>query len=142
MMSGDLRRLVVLRHAKSAWPPDVADSERPLAPRGRRDAPAARRWLREAGCVPDLVRCSSAQRTRQTWRQLERSARPSTVTSQRKNGRHTCRTRNPPQYVRVGELETTARIPSPRGQVSYDRIPCAHRPASRWAATAGADGNG
>ncbi|WP_327284497.1 MULTISPECIES: histidine phosphatase family protein [unclassified Streptomyces] len=67
MMSGNLRRLVVLRHAKSAWPPDVADSERPLAPRGRRDAPAAGRWLREAGCVPDLVVCSPALRTRQTW---------------------------------------------------------------------------
>lgn len=47
MTSGNPRRLVVLRHAKSAWP-DVPDSERPLAPRGRRDAPAAGRWLREA----------------------------------------------------------------------------------------------
>lgn len=42
MTSGDVRRLVVLRHAKSAWP-DVADHERPLAPRGRRDAPADRK---------------------------------------------------------------------------------------------------
>ncbi|MBT2395984.1 histidine phosphatase family protein [Streptomyces sp. ISL-100] len=66
MTSGNPRRLVVLRHAKSAWP-DLPDSERPLAPRGRRDAPAAGRWLREAGCVPDLVVCSSARRTRQTW---------------------------------------------------------------------------
>ncbi|MFF1896321.1 SixA phosphatase family protein [Streptomyces sp. NPDC058206] len=67
MTSGDSRRLVVLRHAKSAWPDDVADHERPLAPRGRRDAPAAGRWLREADCVPDLVVCSTASRTRQTW---------------------------------------------------------------------------
>lgn len=67
MTSGELRRLVVLRHAKSAWPDGVADHERPLAPRGRRDAPAAGRWLREAGCVPDLVVCSTAGRTRQTW---------------------------------------------------------------------------
>ncbi|MCX4625372.1 histidine phosphatase family protein [Streptomyces sp. NBC_01443] len=67
MKSGDLRRLVVLRHAKSAWPPDVADSERPPAPPGRRDASAVGRWLREAGCVRDLVVCSSALRTRQTW---------------------------------------------------------------------------
>ncbi|MFI1282100.1 SixA phosphatase family protein [Streptomyces sp. NPDC020858] len=66
MTSDDSRRLVVLRHAKSAWP-EVPDSERPLAPRGRRDAPEAGRWLREAGCVPDLVVCSSARRTRQTW---------------------------------------------------------------------------
>jgi phosphohistidine phosphatase len=58
--------LIVLRHAKSAWP-DVADHARPLAPRGRRDAPAAGRWLRDAGCVPDLVVCSTARRTRETW---------------------------------------------------------------------------
>ncbi|MFE0192660.1 SixA phosphatase family protein [Streptomyces sp. NPDC058989] len=63
----ELRRLVVLRHAKSAWPPDVADHERPLGKRGRRDAPAAGRWLRAADCVPDLVVCSTAERTRQTW---------------------------------------------------------------------------
>lgn len=67
MTPATFRRLVVLRHAKSAWPPDVADSERPLAPRGRRDAPAAGRWLREADCVPELVVCSPARRTRQTW---------------------------------------------------------------------------
>ncbi|MER7811997.1 histidine phosphatase family protein [Streptomyces sp900116325] len=67
MTSGDLRRLVVLRHAKSAWPDGVADHERPLAPRGRRDASAAGRWLREVGRVPDLVVCSTAGRTRQTW---------------------------------------------------------------------------
>ncbi|WP_043263176.1 histidine phosphatase family protein [Streptomyces sp. CT34] len=61
------RRLVVLRHAKSAWPPDVDDHDRPLAGRGRRDAPAAGRWLRDADCVPDLVVCSTAVRARQTW---------------------------------------------------------------------------
>ncbi|MFF3399947.1 SixA phosphatase family protein [Streptomyces sp. NPDC002659] len=67
MTAATLRRLVVLRHAKSAWPDDVADYERPLAPRGRRDAPAAGRWLREADCVPDLALCSTARRTRRTW---------------------------------------------------------------------------
>ena len=63
------RRLVLLRHAKSAWPdlPDLPDHERPLAKRGRRDAPAAGRWLREAGFIPDRVLCSTACRTRETW---------------------------------------------------------------------------
>ncbi|MGW2692280.1 SixA phosphatase family protein [Streptomyces sp. NPDC001296] len=64
---GPLRRLVVLRHAKSAWPDGVADHERPLAPRGRRDAPAAGRALAEADCLPDLALCSTAVRARQTW---------------------------------------------------------------------------
>ncbi|MFE9769605.1 SixA phosphatase family protein [Streptomyces sp. NPDC005808] len=65
--AGPLRRLVLLRHAKSAWPTGVADHERPLAPRGHRDAPAAGRALAEAGCLPDLTLCSTAVRARQTW---------------------------------------------------------------------------
>ncbi|WP_369245023.1 histidine phosphatase family protein [Streptomyces sp. R41] len=65
--AGPLRRLVVLRHAKSAWPAGVADHERPLAPRGRRDAPAAGRALVEADCLPDLALCSTAARAVRTW---------------------------------------------------------------------------
>jgi phosphohistidine phosphatase len=60
------RRLVLLRHAKSDWP-DVADHERPLAKRGRRDAPVVGRWLAESGFAPDAVVCSTALRARQTW---------------------------------------------------------------------------
>jgi phosphohistidine phosphatase len=60
------RLLLLLRHAKSDWP-DVADHERPLAKRGRRDAPAVGRWLGAAGYVPDVVVCSTARRTRETW---------------------------------------------------------------------------
>src|ERR1019366_8700761 len=69
MASSPNRRLVLLRHAKSAWPgpPAPPDHDRPLAGRGRRDAPAVGRWLREAGCVPDQVWCSTAQRAVQTW---------------------------------------------------------------------------
>ncbi|WP_330294735.1 SixA phosphatase family protein [Streptomyces sp. NBC_00503] len=66
MSTGSDARLVLLRHAKSAWP-DVADHERPLGPRGLRDAPAAGRWLRDAGCLPALVICSTARRARETW---------------------------------------------------------------------------
>ena len=61
------RRLIVLRHAKSAWPEGVPDHERPLAARGRRDAPAAGRALAEAGLLPDLALCSTAVRARLTW---------------------------------------------------------------------------
>lgn len=65
--AGPLRRLVVLRHAKSAWPEGVADRRRPLAPRGRRDAPAAGRALLDHDVLPDLALCSPALRARQTW---------------------------------------------------------------------------
>jgi phosphohistidine phosphatase len=61
------RKLVLLRHAKSTWPPGVADHDRPLAPRGQRDAPVMGRWLRDAGCAPDQVLCSTARRARETW---------------------------------------------------------------------------
>jgi phosphohistidine phosphatase len=60
------RKLVLLRHAKSAWP-DVPDHERPLARRGQRDAPVVGRWLRIAGHAPDQVLCSTARRARETW---------------------------------------------------------------------------
>ena len=66
MADGTDRKLVVLRHAKSAWP-DVPDHERPLARRGQRDAPVMGRWLRAAGHVPDQVLCSTARRARETW---------------------------------------------------------------------------
>ena len=61
------RQLVLLRHAKSAWPDGVPDARRPLTDRGRRDAGAVGRWLR--GHVDGLaaVSCSPAVRTRQTW---------------------------------------------------------------------------
>jgi phosphohistidine phosphatase len=61
------RLLLVLRHAKSAWPEGVDDHERPLGPRGLRDAPKAGRWLRENGYLPERVLCSTARRTRETW---------------------------------------------------------------------------
>ncbi len=61
---------MLLRHAKSDWP-DVVDHERPLARRGRRDAPGAGRWLRAAGYVPDRVLCSTARRARETWQLAE-----------------------------------------------------------------------
>jgi len=61
------RHLVLLRHAKSAWPDAVPDRSRPLTDRGRRDASAAGRWLREHLGKLDAVVCSPAERARQTW---------------------------------------------------------------------------
>ena len=66
MASETTRRLILLRHAKSDWP-DVPDPDRPLAKRGRRDAPRIGRWLHEHGHRPDVVVVSDARRTRQTW---------------------------------------------------------------------------
>ncbi len=62
-----IRTLILLRHAKSAWPPETPDALRPLAERGRRDAPAIGRWLRAHIDTIDLVVCSPAVRATQTW---------------------------------------------------------------------------
>jgi phosphohistidine phosphatase len=67
MTGSEGRKLLLLRHAKSAWP-EVPDHERPLGRRGQRDAPVMGRWLRTAGHVPDQVLCSTARRARETWR--------------------------------------------------------------------------
>lgn len=61
-----MRTLVLLRHAKSAWPPGVPDQLRPLNPRGRRDAPAAGRALAALGPI-DLALVSPAARTGETF---------------------------------------------------------------------------
>lgn len=61
------RTLVLVRHAKSAWPDGVADWERPLAPRGRSDAPRMGRWIQRNVGQIELVVLSPAVRVAQTW---------------------------------------------------------------------------
>ncbi|GHB29244.1 phosphohistidine phosphatase [Streptomyces xanthochromogenes] len=77
-------RIVLLRHAKADWP-EVSDHDRPLAERGRADAPAAGRRLAESGIAFDLALCSSAVRTRETWKLAvhELPQRPRTVYEER-----------------------------------------------------------
>jgi phosphohistidine phosphatase len=62
-----MRRLLLLRHAKSDWPDGYDDALRPLADRGRRDAPEMGKAMVRAGLIPDLALISTAVRTRQTW---------------------------------------------------------------------------
>jgi phosphohistidine phosphatase len=59
------RKLVLIRHAKAADGP--VDIDRPLAPRGIRDARALGEWLAAAHVTPDRVVLSPARRARQTW---------------------------------------------------------------------------
>jgi phosphohistidine phosphatase len=61
------RSLVLMRHAKSDWSDDsLADRDRPLNHRGRRDSGRMAKWLQDIDRLPTLVLCSSATRTRQT----------------------------------------------------------------------------
>ena len=61
------RELLILRHAKSDWDSSArTDFDRPLAKRGRKDAPRVGRWLKAQGLVPDYVVSSPAERAKQT----------------------------------------------------------------------------
>ena len=73
MRAADPRRLVLIRHAKSARPYGVPDEDRPLTGRGRRDAQAAGQWLAAEGPRLDLTLCSTAVRARHTWEIVCRS---------------------------------------------------------------------
>ncbi|MFZ5791105.1 MAG: SixA phosphatase family protein [Pseudomonadota bacterium] len=65
---GAMKRLYLLRHTKSSWrDEDLPDHDRPLAPRGRRAAPAIGVYLRDHDVALDLVLASSSRRTRETW---------------------------------------------------------------------------
>ena len=62
-----VKRLYLLRHAKSSWSdPSLADEERPLAPRGRKAAKKMAKELRRREIRPKLVLSSSSQRTQET----------------------------------------------------------------------------
>ena len=77
--------LLLMRHAKSDYPAGVADRDRPLAPRGERDATAAGLWLQAAFPAIDQVIVSPARRAHETW------------------------TRVAP-YLEVGEVQEDARV--------------------------------
>lgn len=66
MSEHHIKRLVLMRHAKAAFPLGVEDHDRPLAQRGHNEAPLAGKWLVDHDVVPDFILCSSALRTRQT----------------------------------------------------------------------------
>lgn len=62
-----MKTLLLARHAKSDWGvPGVADHDRPLNTRGRRDAPAMARRLLGDGTRIDRIVSSTATRARST----------------------------------------------------------------------------
>jgi phosphohistidine phosphatase len=62
-----VKRLLLIRHAKSCWQDtELADIDRPLNGRGKRDAPAMAERLRQRYPCPDLILSSPAKRARKT----------------------------------------------------------------------------
>lgn len=64
-----MKRLLILRHAKSDWGTGGRDFDRPLNARGQAAATAMGVVVRDH--APDLVLCSPARRTRETLERLE-----------------------------------------------------------------------
>ncbi len=63
-----MRRLMLLRHAKSDWSsPGMPDADRPLNSRGEKAAHLMGAYLMRHGLIPDRILCSSSRRTRETF---------------------------------------------------------------------------
>ena len=66
-----MRRLMLLRHAKSDWSaPGARDRDRALNPRGHEAAPKMGAYMARHGLVPDLIAASPATRVIETLNHL------------------------------------------------------------------------
>jgi phosphohistidine phosphatase len=62
-----MKTILLLRHAKSDWSnPGLPDVDRPLAGRGKKDAPRMGKLLLRFKCVPDIIISSPAKRAQMT----------------------------------------------------------------------------
>lgn len=69
-----MKRLLICRHAKSSWKDlSLADRDRPLNKRGKRNAPMMGKRLRQRGISPDAVITSPARRAAKTARHLAKA---------------------------------------------------------------------
>ncbi len=75
-----MKKLILMRHAKSDWSQNEPDNRRPLNPRGRTAAPRMAEWLRDSSLWPDVLLCSTATRTMETWQLMEEISRHKTTT--------------------------------------------------------------
>lgn len=62
-----MKKILLMRHAKSSWEDQgLPDFERPLAGRGKSDAPMMGNFLKNIGYTPEAVYSSPAKRAKQT----------------------------------------------------------------------------
>ncbi|WAC02849.1 histidine phosphatase family protein [Lacinutrix neustonica] len=61
-----VKTVYFVRHAKSCWNNNDSDFDRPLKKRGIKDANLVSNYLKNKAIDPDLILCSSANRTRLT----------------------------------------------------------------------------
>ncbi len=62
-----MKNIILIRHAKSSWKNlELADHDRPLNKRGKRDAPLMGEHLKQKAIKPDLILSSPAKRAMKT----------------------------------------------------------------------------
>ncbi len=61
-----MKKVILMRHAKSSWETGLNDKERPLNSRGKKDAPCMGNKIAEKAIIPDLVISSTSARTKET----------------------------------------------------------------------------
>ena len=71
-----MKRLLLLRHAKSDWSMNLPDEQRQLNRRGSTTAPQMGEYMVREGLIPDKVLCSPAVRASETWRLVSKALPP------------------------------------------------------------------
>jgi phosphohistidine phosphatase len=69
-----VKKLYLLRHAKSDYPQNVDDHDRPLNKRGENACKTIGKYMKENGLLPDKILCSDATRTSMTVKNVLRAA--------------------------------------------------------------------
>jgi phosphohistidine phosphatase len=70
-----VKSVLLLRHAKSCWKhSELADHDRPLNKRGKRDAPLMGRLLKKEDLVPEIITNSTAIRAHATAKAVAKAS--------------------------------------------------------------------
>ncbi|MFZ2657172.1 MAG: histidine phosphatase family protein [Victivallales bacterium] len=70
-----VKTILLMRHAKSDWEENVSDFDRPLAVRGKSDAPLIGKFLLKTKKVPSIIISSPAIRAKETSELLAKACR-------------------------------------------------------------------
>ena len=124
-----MKQLVLMRHAKSSWDDErLDDHDRPLAPRGHRDAPRMGKRLARRKLAPDLLLTSMALA-------LGRSAVAVVLSGAGHDGATgATAVRHLGGVVVTSDAESSAHFSMPKSTIERDQIAPAVLPLSRLVA--------
>ena len=67
-----MKKLSIIRHAKSDWSHNLPDMDRPISQRGRNDADVMSNVIQDLNLEPQIIFSSPATRTIQTYQRLKK----------------------------------------------------------------------